>query len=466
MKMNGMAGCLAGVLCIAFFAGACSRVSDEQEMPHRSFEKIKQSGRIVVLTRNAPTTYYIDRNGRPAGPEYELAKAFAESMGLKAEFNVKYTIDEILKSLEKGEADIAAAGLTVTEKRKERYRFSPSYQEITPQVVTRRDRVQPDSLEEVVGLDIVVIANSSYTERLENLKETDYPGLDWKETDEKDTEQLLHEVWLGNIECTVADSNIVDINRRYYPELMAPVNLGRAQQLGWAMAPGNTELGRAVDRWMEENRETGSLSRLYDKYYGFFEIFDYVDVRRYIRRIDARFPQYQEYFREAAEKYELPFDLLAAQGYQESHWNAMAVSPTGVRGIMMLTLPTAREMGVSNRLDARQSIFGGARYMARLKRSLADEVDEPDCTWLALAAYNVGLGHLRDAQNLARQQGLDPNAWRDLKQVLPLLSKKQYYKDLTYGYARGYEPVRYVQRIREYRHILRNELASLEGEDK
>ncbi len=93
-------------------------------------------------------------------------------------------------------------------------------------------------------------------------------------------------------------------------------------------------------------------------------------------------------------------------------------------------------------------------------------VEEPDRTWLALAAYNVGLGHLRDAQGLARQMGLNPCLWQDLKQVLPFLAKKEYYKNLTYGYARGYEPVRYVQRIREYRHILRNELASLEGEDQ
>ncbi|MFP4452195.1 MAG: membrane-bound lytic murein transglycosylase MltF [Desulfobacterales bacterium] len=460
--MNGRAWYLGAVLCIFAFAGACGRSSSDQAIPYRSFESIKQSGKLVVLTRNAPTTYYIDRNGNPAGPEYELVEAFAQYLGVEAEYNIKYTIDEILKSLEKGEADLVAAGLTITENRKKHYRFSSSYQEITPQVVTRRDRAQPDSLEEIVGLDIVVIANSSYSERLERFRDEFYPKLSWTETEDSDTEQLLHDVWAGRIECTVADSNIVDINRRYYPELMAPVNLGRAQNLGWAMAPGNKKLAEAVESWLQRYRETGKLERLYERYYGFFEIFDYVDVRRYIRRIDMRFPKYRQYFREAAEKYGLPFDLLAAQGYQESHWNAMAVSPTGVKGVMMLTLPTAREMGVSNRLDARQSIFGGARYMAHLRERLSD-VSEPDRTWLALAAYNVGFGHLRDAQGLARQMDLDPHSWQDVKQVLPFLAKKQYYKDVTFGYARGWEPVRYVQRIREYRHILTNELASLEG---
>ncbi|MFW5958011.1 MAG: transporter substrate-binding domain-containing protein, partial [Desulfosalsimonas sp.] len=333
--MNGRVWYLAAVL-IAVLAVGCGCTSYEQDIPFRSFESIKQSGKLVVLTRNAPTTYYIDRNGNPAGPEYELVEAFADYLGVDVEYNIKYTIDEILKSLEKGEADIAAAGLTITEKRKKRYRFSPSYQEITPQVVTRRDRVQPESIDELDGLDIVVIANSSYTERLEKIKAESYPGLSWTETAESDTEQLMHDVWAGKIECTIADSNIVDINRRYYPELMAPVNLGRAQQLGWAMAPGNKKLAAEVKRWLEKYREGGRLERLQEKYYGFFEIFDYVDVSRYIRRIDMRFPKYRQYFREAAAKYGLPFDLLAAQGYQESHWNAMAISPTGVRGIIRI----------------------------------------------------------------------------------------------------------------------------------
>ncbi|WP_206609574.1 transglycosylase SLT domain-containing protein [Thiohalobacter thiocyanaticus] len=187
-------------------------------------------------------------------------------------------------------------------------------------------------------------------------------------------------------------------------------------------------------------------------------MFDYVDIRTYIRRIDARFPEYRELFRQAAERYDLPYTVLAAQGYQESHWNARARSPTGVRGIMMLTLNTARAMGVDNRLDPKQSIFGGARYLARMMDRFSEEVTGEDRIWLALAAYNVGRAPLHDAQTLARRLDLSPHHWRDIKQVLPLLAKKEYYKDLKYGYARGTEPVRYVQRIREYRHVLENHL--------
>jgi membrane-bound lytic murein transglycosylase F len=184
-----------------------------------------------------------------------------------------------------------------------------------------------------------------------------------------------------------------------------------------------------------------------------------VDTRRFIARIKSRYPQYEKYFEKAAEKYALSPMMLAAQAYQESHWRANARSPTGVRGIMMLTLNTARAMGVKSRLDPQQSIFGGARYMNRLLTGrFAEEVQEPDRSWLALAAYNVGRGHLHDAQTLAREQGLNPHLWSDVKQVLPLLSDKRYYSKLKYGYARGNEPVRYVQRIRDYQLILENEL--------
>lgn len=450
---------VVSIICIVLFvfSYSCERLSGSG-IPSRSLREIQKSGKLIVLTRNAPTTYYIDQTGEPAGPEYELVEAFAEFLGVTAEYRIKKTIDEVLTGLEQGEGDLAAAGLTITGAREKKFRFSPPYQEITPQVVTRRDRIQPESIGDLVGISITVIANSSYSEKLSQLRDSQYPDLQWEETETMDTEQLLFEVWTAKIDCTIADSNIVDINRRYYPELMAPINLSRAQELGWAMAPKRKDLFRAVAKWMKEFRETGRLDHVHEKYYGFFEAFDYVDTMRYVRRIDARFPKYRQYFEKAAEKYDLPVDLLAAQAYQESHWDPGAISPTGVRGIMMLTLKTAQEMGVSNRLDPRQSIFGGARYLARLKKNFSDEVTEPDLTWLALAAYNVGRGHLHDAQILARQFDLNPHSWRDIKKVLPLLSDKRYYQDLRYGYARGYEPVRYVRNIREYQHILKNNL--------
>lgn len=445
------------MILLALLLVACGERPESGSAEGRSLEAIKASGKLVVLTRNAPTTWYIGRDGEPTGPEHDMVEAFAASLGVAPEFRELPTIDAILTALENDEGDLAAAGLTHTPVRAKRFRFGPAYQDVTQQVVCRRDNVQPESIDELLGLDIKVIARSSYSERLERIKADSHPNLTWTETADADTETLLRQVWNRDIDCTVADSNIVDINRRYFPELITPMNLGRSQSLAWAMPAGAGELETAVADWLEAFESSGRLAALQERYYGFFEVFDYVDTRVYIRRIDQRFPKYRGYFHQAAERYDLPPLLLAAQGYQESHWNPSARSPTGVRGIMMLTRNTAQAMGVDNRLDPRQSIFGGAKYLARMKKRFVDEVTEPDRTWLALAAYNVGRAHLHDAQILARRQGLSPHLWRDIKQVLPLLSEKRYYRDLKYGYARGMEPVRYVQRIREYQHILKNE---------
>ncbi len=444
---------------LPLLVSACdSAETNAEQAPSRSLAEIREAGTLVVVTRNAPTTWYIGRDGEPSGPEHDLVESFAESIGVAVEYELRGTVADALDAVENGQADLAAAGLTRTEDRRDRFRFGPAYQPVTQQVVCRRDNVQPESVADLIGLDIEVIADSSYVERLEALKADGHPELEWRADPQVDTEQLLRRVWEREIDCTVADSTIVDINRRYYPELIAPFNLSSEQQLGWVMPQARDDLGDAVEDWLAEFRDSGQLEDLRERYYGFFALFDYVDTAVYIRRIRERFPQYDAYFREAAQEYDLPYMLLAAQGYQESHWNAAARSPTGVRGIMMLTLNTAREMGVRDRLDARQSIFGGAKYLARMKQRFVPEVTEPDRTWLALAAYNVGRAHMHDAQTLARKQGLDPHRWGDLKKVLPLLSEPEYYNDLKYGYARGTEPVRYVRRIREYQHILANQV--------
>jgi membrane-bound lytic murein transglycosylase F len=454
---------LAGVLLLL---AACTQSTNEAQKPTRSLQQIQESGKLIVLTRNAPTSIYIDRDGQQSGPEYDLIESFAASLNLEVEYITRNSIKEIIDGIENAQGDLAAAGLTITSQRQELFLFGPAYQDVTQQIVCRRDNVQPETIEDLVGLNIVVIAGSSYVEQLESLQQK-HSDLAWKETTTEDTEQLLYSVWQRKVDCTVADSNIVDINRRYFPELIAPLNIHQAESLGWMMSNERSDLKAAIDAWFEPFQQAGDLASLLEKYYGFFETFDYVDTRRFIKQIKKRFPKYQALFKEAAAKYDLPYLLLSAQAYQESHWRANARSPTGVRGMMMLTLETAKAMGVKSRLDPKQSIFGGAKYMSSLiKKRFSDEVQEPDRTWLALAAYNVGRGHLHDAQTLAREQGLNPFLWGDVKQVLPLLSDKKYYRNLKYGYARGNEPVRYVQRIREYQHILENELNKLSNQDK
>jgi soluble lytic murein transglycosylase-like protein len=216
-----------------------------------------------------------------------------------------------------------------------------------------------------------------------------------------------------------------------------------------------------VHSWFRQDMDADERDRLLESYYGFYQRYDPVDLQTFRRRVHSRLPRYRELIHQAAEANGLHWMLLAAVAYQESHWNPRARSPTGVRGMMMLTRVTAAELGVDNRLDPGQAIPAGARYLAGLRKRLPASVREPDRTWMALAAYNIGYGHLMDARQLCAELHQDPDSWDDLKEILPLLANKAYYRHLRYGYARGWEPVRYVRRVRDYL----DELAELTGGD-
>lgn len=429
-----------------------------------SIDEIKKRGELVVLTRNAPTTYYEIRD-KYAGLEYELAEAFAVQLGVKTRYIVKDNIDDIFQAIRDKQADLAAAGLTRTEQRSNGFQFSSAYQKVQQQVVCRRGGPRPKKEADLVDVSLAVPARSSYIEALKKLKQK-LPALNWSVDQERDTEALLEQVWERHLDCTIADSNIVAINRRYYPELVVRFDLTQPQPLGWLFHKDNDDLKHKVNQWLAEQKSSGKLEQLLQKYYGFIEIFDYVDNRTYQRRIKKKLPRYKDIFKKVADQYQFPWTLLAAQAYQESHWNPRAKSPTGVRGMMMLTLVTAREQGIKNRLDPLQSVRGGARYLSRLMKRIPDDVKQPDRTWFALAAYNMGMGHLYDARRLARQLGKSPSLWKDLEQVLPLLAQKKYYRKLKYGYARGHEPVRYVQRIRNYKDILERVMANADNKTK
>lgn len=429
-------------------------------LPVRTLADIQNSGQLVVLTQNTPTVYYVDRHENESGPEHKLVKDFAKSLGVRPVFIIKNSVVDLLDAISRGEGDLATAGLSITEERKRQVLFGPAYQEVSQQVVCRRGGESPRRIKHLADSDLVIIAGSSYEERLKGLQ-SKYPDIQWHPSSGLNAEQILEKIWTRKIGCTVLDSNIIAINQRYYPELRVRFDLGKKDKLAWAMPKAAYELRNQADEWLKGYKESGKLARLQELYYGHVKLFDYVDTQAFRRRIDERYPEFAELFEQAAIENGLSYTMLAAQAYQESHWNPKAKSPTGVRGMMMLTWPTAKSLGVKNRLNAEQSIFAGAKYLAKLRNNLQDEMQEPDLTWMSLAAYNVGLGHLRDAQTLARRQGKDPASWHDIKEMLPLLSKKKYYSQLKYGYARGSEPVRYVQQIRQYEEIMQQQL----GED-
>ncbi|MFW2439811.1 MAG: transglycosylase SLT domain-containing protein, partial [Arenicellales bacterium] len=211
----------------------------------------------------------------------------------------------------------------------------------------------------------------------------------------------------------------------------------------------------AADNFLKEMKASGKLDRLLDRYYGPSSKFNYINTKKLLERIDQLLPEYRDLFRKAGKETGIDWRLLAAQAYQESNWDADAVSPTGVRGIMMLTNATAKRLNIKDRRNPEESIEGGSRYLKILMDGLPERIQQPDRLWFALAAYNIGVGHLEDARILTQKAGDDPDSWLDVRKHLPLLAKPEWHKKTRHGYARGYEPVAYVNRVRGFYAILR-----------
>ncbi len=419
--------------------------------PPSILEQIQEKNELIVISRNGPTTYYEGTNG-PTGFEYELTKLFADDLGVELSIVVPPNFNDILPLTALGEVHFAAAGLSITEKRKKKVRFGPTYQKITPQLVYRSGSRRPKTLADLDGI-LEVVAGSSHEEHL-NALQPEYPELAWT-AKENSNEELLVYVWEQLIEYTVADSNELAVNRRFYPELKPAFDISPEEPLAWAFprSDDNSLFNKAV-LFFNKIREDGTLVQLIERYYGHIGDFDYVGTRRYQADVELLLPLYREMFIEAAREIDMDWRLLAAVGYQESHWNPDAVSPTSVRGIMMLTLDAAKDMGIENRLDPAQSIKGGAHYLSTMMRKIPERIREPDRTWLALAAYNIGFGHLEDARILTQMNKGNIDKWIDVKKHLPLLSQKKWFQQTRFGYARGREPVRYVENIRTYYDIL------------
>jgi len=422
-------------------------------VPPSLLDTIIERGTLRVVTRNSPTTYFLGAQG-PTGPEYELARAFADSLGVKLEMYSASTFDEIIPDLLSYRADIAAAGLTVTESRSERLRFTQPYQQISQQVIHRMGARRPRDIGDLLGKSIAVVAGSSHAETLRQYQEQ-YPKLSWTEIPASDGDQLMYWVADKRYDLTVTDSNEFEISRRYHPELRSNLTLGAGDQLAWALRRREDDsLYRRAVAFFDTEAGRQLVASLDDKYYDDRRDLDYVGTRRFLRHIEVRLPQFRDMFESAAENYGLDWQLLAAVGYQESHWDHTAVSPTGVRGIMMLTKATAAQLGIADRLNLEESIHGGARYLVRVKKKIPTRIPEPDRTWMTLAAYNVGFGHLEDARVLTQRHGRNPDRWLDVREYLPLLAQRQYYSTVKRGYARGREPVIYVDNVRNYRDLL------------
>lgn len=447
---------LGGIFTAGWYIAHISR-NAEKPLP-QGIEAIRESGELVVLTVQSPTTFF-HKGERLSGYEVELTKAVADALGVDVRYRLYDDVPELIKALDEGHGHIAAPGLTQREFRltnasDEPLVYGPAYKNVRPKALCHRDGRHPESLADTDGLSIGVVAGSGIEETLQNMG-AELPALTWEAQDVSSGLVLAERVDKGDLDCAIVDSNIMALALRTYPPLINSFTLGtQDRQIAWGIAPQSTDLNAFLKPWFQDAHQDGFLHDLDERYYGHFEEFDFVDISVFRKRIKTRLPDFETSFRAAAEAYNLDWTMLAAQGYQESHWDPKAKSPTGVRGLMMLTRPTAMEVGVENRLNPTESIEGGAIYMSRIFDRLPDEVTGYDRLWMAMAAYNIGYGHLSDARRLADRQGLDKNKWYVIDDMLPLLTLKKYYSTVRHGYARGNEPVRYVRRIREYDHVL------------
>ena len=414
-------------------------------------EQIRELGTVHIVTNSGPATYLSNTGEGERSLEHELVKLFAAWLGVDFKLSVADGREAITGLLASGEADVAVAGLTRTFRPDDPLVYGPGFQWVTRQVVYRHGYIRPSSLADIAPHKLHLARDALAPEELDLLRNR-FPNLDLVRHDDKDMPELLEMVEYGQILYTVAWSNEVAYSRISLPELRVAFDLSAPEPLGWAVrrSPNDDSLIRAVREFQGYIRSKGRLAALIEQVYAFADSFNYVEARSFIDRYNDVLPELKPYFMSAGDEFGFDWRLLAAISYQESHWKNSARSPTGVRGLMMLTLKTAQQIGISDRLDPVLSIYGGAKYLTTLVDKIPNRIPDPDRTWFALASYNVGFGHVEDARVLTQKNGGEPDSWFEVKKHLPLLSQHEWFSQTKHGYARGNEPVKFVENIRKY----------------
>lgn len=435
------------VMALAWMLSACESVKP----PLTQLETVRQTGVLKVASVYARTTCYTGPNGL-VGYECELAQGIARSVGATAEVLFVQTPADAVQAVIDGRAQLAAAALTTNIVQRDQLRFSRAVDRAAPRLVFRMGKLRPKTPADLAGR-LLVSEGAGHASRIAMLSKV-ATGLTAEITNSFDAEDLLFQVASGKLDYTIASSSLVAINERYYPQLRTAFDVGEAEDVVLAFKGGeDRSLADAAEAYLA--RIGGKeLARLHDRYYGHVDELDYFSVVQVANHMRSRLPRFRAMFNASGERHGIDWRLLAAIAYQESHWDPAALSYTGVRGLMMLTNDTAQRYKVSDREDPAQSIEGGARVLADLLKAIPPEVPEPDRTWMALAGYNQGLGHLLDARQLTAQRGGDNVHWVDVRDTYPLLSRPRWAQKTKYGFARGREAVDFVANVRAYFDII------------
>ena len=421
--------------------------------PPGILEKILRTGELRVVTLNSPSTYYLGADG-PQGPEYELAAQFAADLGVALNIYSASNARALRREIASGRAHIAAAGLALEQTAPSGSSYGPSYQLVKEHLIYRKGTERPDDLLTASRAGRIEVASESpHAATLARLRIA-HPEIHWEENPEAEIDQLLYRISQGTLDYTVADSNEFAIGRSFHPDIAVAFDLDQGKSLAWLVNTRDASLLSRVVTYFSVIDADGRLRDILQRYYAKKPISSALHARNFIVDVREQLPKYLELFKTAANEVNLDWRMLAAISYQESKWQADATSPTGVRGLMMLTDDTAESLGVQDRLDPQQSILGGARYFINVRNMIPARIKEPDRTWFALASYNMGFGHIEDARIFAQADGKDADKWEVVREYLPLLTQEKWYSQAKRGYARGWEPVQFVDSIRLYMSML------------
>jgi membrane-bound lytic murein transglycosylase F len=417
-----------------------------------ALEQIRARGELRVVTLNLPTCYYLGAQGTE-GLEFELARTFASKLGVSLVMYPVANEHAMQTELAAGRADVAAAQLTADAEWNHVGQPAAPYTRIPQLVVYERDGVRPRGTLQFESAKLAVRAGSPQEHLLEKLKRTVAPTLQWMETAPSSADPL-EDVDSGEADYAIIDAREFSFAHHLYPNVQVGFSLPEDRPVQWVVRPGASDLVDAVDRFFGSLRDSGRLVKIVQQATGETRSFAYEESREFQGHLADRLPRYRAWFEQASAESGVDWRLLAAVGYQESKWDPEAESDAGALGVMMLTSDTAEAMGIKDRANPQQNIFAGARYLAEVREKIPERIPEPDRTWFTVASYNVGYGHLEDARVLTQIQGGNPDSWHDVRERLPLLAQARWYSRVKHGYARGWEPVQFVDRVQRFLTLL------------
>jgi len=410
------------------------------------WQKIEEKGYLTWVTRPSPLTYYNSMEG-VIGLEYDILKRFCENNKIKLTVIVADSNKELFEYFDGYNVDIAGANLTFTQERQSKYTATIGYDETSTLLVSSLRKPKIKFLTLLNNLKGAILNNSSYetiAHRLEKKYKANITKIDGKSMYE-----LMQMVTEGSIDYTLSDENIVEIYSAYIPKLRKGEKLTESSDLVFYIRNSeDNSLKLKLDKYIKKYKFQNKVNKYKAFIVNTLPNTKPADTVQFLKNYKNRWSNVKPIIYTIAEKYKLSPILLGAISYQESHWNPSAVSPTLVKGLMMLTKAVADEQNVIDRFDPLQSLEGGARHFIKMMNVIPERIPDPDKTSFALAAYNLGYGHVEKARVLAQRAGKSPDLWKDVKEFLPLLN------DMEGSRADGKTAVRYVENIRAYQNLL------------